>query len=80
MFGFVLSVRPQTGPPAIRAQNSYALLSDLPGEDDVFLHSPIDLILNPPLFRPHTGSTNFNITSSSGNSFPCANLNKGVEH
>ena len=40
-----------TGSPEINfnSQNSFAVLSDLTGKDDVFLKSPLDTLFNPPL-------------------------------
>ena len=48
-----------TGSPEINfnSQNSFAVLSDLTGKDDVFLRSPLATLFNPPLFSTPTGDT-----------------------
>ena len=48
-----------TGSPEINfnSQNSFAVLSDLTGKDDVFLRSPVATLFNPPLFSTPTGDT-----------------------
>ena len=66
MFGFVSSARLQcnssisiTGSPEINfnSPNSFAVLSDLTGKDDVFLRSPLATLFIPPLFSTHNGDT-----------------------
>ena len=37
--------------------NSFAVLSDFTGKDDVFLRSPLATLFNPPLFSTPTGDT-----------------------
>ena len=60
-----------TGSPEINfnSPNSFAVLSDLTGKDDVFLRSPLATLFNPPLFSTPTGDTssfsNFRYTLSS---------------
>ena len=60
-----------TGSPEINFNppNSFAVLSDLTGKDDVFLRSPLATLFNPPLFSTPTGDTssfsNFRYTLSS---------------
>ena len=48
-----------TGSPEINyySPNSFAVLSDLTGKDDVFLRSPLAALFNPPLFSMLTGDT-----------------------
>ena len=48
-----------TGSPEINfnSQNSFAVLSDFTGKDDVFLRSPLATLFNPPLFSTPTGDT-----------------------
>ena len=48
-----------TGSPEINfnSQNSFAVLSDLTGKDDVFLRSPLATLFNPSLFSTPTGDT-----------------------
>ena len=48
-----------TGSPEINfnSQNSFAVLSDLTGKDDVFLRSPLATLFNPLLFSTPTGDT-----------------------
>ena len=48
-----------TGSPEINfnSQNSFAVLSDLTGKDDVFLKSLLATLFNPPLFSTPTGDT-----------------------
>ena len=48
-----------TGSPEINfnSPNSFAVLSDLTGKDDVFLRSPLATLFNPSLFSTPTGDT-----------------------
>ena len=48
-----------TGSPEINfnSPNSFAVLSDITGKDDVFLRSPLVTLFNPPLFSTPTGDT-----------------------
>ena len=60
-----------TGSPEIyfNSPNSFAVLSDLTGKDDVFLRSPLATLFDPHLFSTPTGDTssfsNFRYTLSS---------------